>query len=433
MHRFLSDPRVAAFEPLIGRENVKGTIDGVLSRARSETGSSASFETLCARALAGLEKRAAEGLSGVINATGVLLHTNLGRAPVAAQALAEAVRIGSGYSNLEYDLDAGARGSRYARLSDLLREVTGAQDGIVVNNCAAAVLLILDTFAKGRDVIVARNQLVEIGGGFRLPEVFERSGARLVEAGTTNKVYLRDYETALSAQTALLFRSHQSNFRITGFTHETSARELSELGKRAGIPVVEDLGSGALVDLSAYGLPRERTVQDALAEGVDLVAFSGDKLLGGPQAGIIAGTRAAVARLRNNPLLRALRVDKLTLAVLGATLRLYLSPDTLAQIPFYRMLGASVESLERRAARYAQAVPGAEPAATTAYVGGGSIAEHAFASAGIRVKDPSGAIALRLRRTTPPVIGRTQQGYWYADLRTIAPEDDDTVIALLRG
>jgi len=343
------------------------------------------------------------------------------------------VRIGSGYSNLEYDLDAGARGSRYARLSDLLREVTGAQDGIVVNNCAAAVLLILDTFAKGREVVVARNQLVDIGGGFRLPEVFERSGARLVEAGTANKVYLRDYERALTAQTALLFRSHQSNFRISGFTHETSAQELSVLGKRAGIPVVEDLGSGALVDLSAYGLPHERTVQEALAEGVDLVAFSGDKLLGGPQAGVIVGSRAAVARLRTNPLLRALRVDKLTLAVLGATLRMYLSPDTLAHIPFYRMLGASIASLEERAARYVQAVPGAQAAATTAFVGGGSLAEHVIASAGVRFADPAGTLERQLRRTSPPVIGRTERGHWYLDLRTIAPEDDATVIALLRG
>ncbi|MGZ3542566.1 MAG: L-seryl-tRNA(Sec) selenium transferase, partial [Vulcanimicrobiaceae bacterium] len=395
----------------------------------------APFDALLDGVLGRLERSRMQTLVGAINATGILLHTNLGRAPLAAEALDAAVRVGAGYSNLEFDLDEGTRGSRYNRVTAALQSVTGAEDALVVNNCAAAVLLMLDTLAKGREVVVSRNQLIEIGGGFRLPDVLERSGATLVEVGATNKVYLADYERALTPRTTLLMRSHPSNFRIAGFTHDVDPKELSALGRRVGVPVIEDLGSGALVDLTEYGLPRERTVQDALRDGIDLVAFSGDKLLGGPQAGIIVGKGSLVARLRANPLLRALRVDKLTIAALAGTLALYASPGTRERIPFYRMLGASIDALRERAERYLQGLGGkhVQIVPSAAYVGAGSLPETtlpslALAVSGARTPD---AIASRLRRNDPAIVGRVEGGRVLLDLRTIASEQDSAVIAAL--
>ncbi|MGZ3518644.1 MAG: L-seryl-tRNA(Sec) selenium transferase, partial [Vulcanimicrobiaceae bacterium] len=395
----------------------------------------APFDALLDGVLGRLERSRMQTLVGAINATGILLHTNLGRAPLAAEALDAAVRIGAGYSNLEFDLDEGTRGSRYNRVTAALQSVTGAEDALVVNNCAAAVLLMLDTLAKGREVVVSRNQLIEIGGGFRLPDVLERSGATLVEVGATNKVYLADYERALTPRTTLLMRSHPSNFRIAGFTHDVDPKELSALGRRVGVPVIEDLGSGALVDLTEYGLPRERTVQDALRDGIDLVAFSGDKLLGGPQAGIIVGKGSLVARLRANPLLRALCVDKLTIAALAGTLALYASPGTRERIPFYRMLGASIDALRERAGRYLQELGGkhVKIVPSAAYVGAGSLPETtlpslALAVSGARTPD---AIASRLRRNDPAIVGRVEGGRVLLDLRTIASEQDSAVIAAL--
>ncbi|HMF29277.1 MAG TPA: L-seryl-tRNA(Sec) selenium transferase, partial [Candidatus Cybelea sp.] len=321
MHAVLADERVAAFEATFGRDVIKRAADEVFGRARAS--GDGAYEAIVAELAARLESLHRQRLLRVINATGIMIHTNLGRAPLAGEALAAVAELSRGYSNLEYDLETGERGSRYGRVAAILNDVTGAEDSLVVNNCAAAVLLVLDTFAKGREVIVARSQLVEIGGGFRIPEVLERSGATLVEVGTTNRVYIEDFERALSPHTALLLTTHPTNYRIDGFTHETSPHDLAELGRRTGVPVVEDLGSGALVDLAAYGAPHERTVQEALSDGIGLVTFSGDKLLGGPQAGIVAGRSHLVARLRGNPLLRALRVDKMTLAALGATLQIY--------------------------------------------------------------------------------------------------------------
>ncbi|MGZ3549994.1 MAG: L-seryl-tRNA(Sec) selenium transferase, partial [Vulcanimicrobiaceae bacterium] len=409
-------------------------IDAELDRARHSP-PIAPFDALLDGVLERLERSRMQTLVGAINATGILLHTNLGRAPLAAEALDAAVRIGAGYSNLEFDLDEGTRGSRYNRVTAALQSVTGAEDALVVNNCAAAVLLMLDTLAKGREVVVSRNQLIEIGGGFRLPDVLERSGATLVEVGATNKVYLADYERALTPRTTLLMRSHPSNFRIAGFTHDVDPKELSALGRRVGVPVIEDLGSGALVDLTEYGLPRERTVQDALRDGIDLVAFSGDKLLGGPQAGIIVGKGSLVARLRANPLLRALRVDKLTIAALAGTLALYASPGTRERIPFYRMLGASIDALRERAERYLQELGGkhVQIVPSAAYVGAGSLPETtlpslALAVSGARTPD---AIASRLRRNDPAIVGRVEGGRVLLDLRTIASEQDSAVIAAL--
>ena len=433
VHRFLSDAQIVRYEALLGRAQVKDAIARVLDAARGAMRDGPPpFETLRGAVIEQLERARLETLVPVINGTGVLLHTNLGRAPLAPQAL-EAIReCAEGYSNLEYDAYDGRRGSRYDRAGALLRSVTGAQDALVVNNCAAAVLLILDTFAKGREVVVSRDQLVEIGGGFRLPDVLERSGARLVEVGATNKVYLRDFERALSPDSALILRSHTSNYRITGFTHEVHGTELSLLGKRAGIPVVEDLGSGSLVDLAAYGLPHERTVQEALAEGTDLVAFSGDKILGGPQAGIICGSKPLIARLRANPLLRALRVDKLTLAALAATLRLYAVPERLTGIPLYAMLGATPAQLRERAQRYC-AVPRCEVLETIAFVGGGALPEHGIPSIAVALPGDADRIAATLRRRAHPIAARIENGRALLDLRSILPQQDAQVIAVLQS
>ena len=433
VHRLLDDPAIAPYEALVGRDALRDAIERELRRARG-TRAVPAYAELVAQIGVRLEALAAQSLLPVINGTGIILHTNLGRAPLAREALDAAREIGSGYSNLEYDLLEGARGSRYARVTSLLREASGAGDALVVNNCAAAVLLILDTFAKGLEVIVSRNQLVEIGGGFRLPDVLERSGATLVEVGATNKVYLRDFERALSPKTALMMRSHPSNYSIEGFVHDVDAAELVALGGRVGVPIVEDLGSGALVDLGEYGLPRERTVRDAVGAGVALVAFSGDKLLGGPQAGIIVGAAPAVARLRSNPLLRALRVDKLTLAALAETLRLYRSRESRERIPFYAMLGASLDSLRARAGAYVEKIASAQIVKSEAFVGGGALPKHGFPSIAVAlpVASPQ-SVAARLRGGKPAVVARVDERGVLIDLRTIAPDQDVLAITALEG
>jgi L-seryl-tRNA(Ser) seleniumtransferase len=433
VHRVLDEPRIARFVVLLGAPVVKRHIAAALDAARSGVSApepDAVIEDVLVRCAA--ERR--RGVLGVLNGTGILLHTNLGRAPLAREALEAIGEAAGGASNLEYDLDAGTRGSRYDRLGALLRAATGAEDALVVNNGAAAVLLVLDTFARApdgsaREVVVARNQLVEIGGGFRLPDVLARSGAQLVEVGATNKVRLEDYARALTPRTALLLRAHPSNFRLEGFVAEVSGAELVALGRRAGVPVVEDLGSGALVDLAAYGLPHERTVQEALAEGIDLVAFSGDKLLGGPQAGIVVGRRAAIARMRANPLLRALRVGAPTIAALAATLRLHLDPHGRARIPFYRMLGASAQELRARGDALRARLDGLDVTLVDSegYVGGGSLPlapVNSLALAWRPSRGDANAAAARLRRGTPPVVARVEDDRVLVDLRTIPPERD---------
>ena len=393
----------------------------------------ATSEAVLAAASQRLMRDSARNLTGVLNGTGVLLHTNLGRAPLAPEALAAICDASGGYSNLEFDLDSGERGSRYDRLGGLLRAATGAQASLVVNNCAAAMLLIFDTFARGREAIVARNALIEIGGGFRLPDVLARSGAALIEVGSTNKVYAADFARALSPNTGIILRAHPSNYRISGFVADVAPADLVALGRSVGVPVVEDLGTGALFDLRPYGLPHERTVREAVADGMDVVAFSGDKLLGGPQAGIVVGGSAAIARLRANPLLRALRVDKATLAALGATLRLHADPAKRERIPLYRMLGTPVEALRVRARALRQQLPALEVVDTQAFAGGGTLPLDPIASAGVAFLPPNGATAAlaRLRSATPPLVARIDDARVVIDLRAIEPADDARVAGAL--
>lgn len=432
MHRVLADERVAPYDALLGRNVVKRAAEEVFGRARVL--GDRSYEEIVNELAGRLAAMRRKSLSPAINATGIILHTNLGRAPLAAGALHAVGEIAHGYSNLEYDLERGERGSRYAHAVALLTGVTGAQDALVVNNCAAAVLLVLDTFAKGREVIVARSQLVEIGGGFRIPEVLERSGATLVEVGTTNRVTIEDYERALSPRTALLLRTHPSNYRIEGFMQDAVSRDLAKLGRRAGVPVVEDLGSGALVDLAQYGVAHERTVQEALDDGIGLVTFSGDKLLGGPQAGIIAGSARLVAPIKNNPLLRALRVGKMTLAALAATLEAYRNATIAEHLPIYQMLAAPLDELRGRARPYEEALPNATMVESVGFLGGGTLAQERIPSiaVAIGVEGPD-RLAAQLRSGTPPIVARIDEGRLLLDLRTIFPEDDATVIARCRS
>ena len=363
-------------------------------------------------------------LRPVLNASGVVIHTNLGRAPLSAAALQAAHDAAQGYSNLEYDLDQGERGSRHNLVTDLLKRLTGADDALVTNNNAAAVLLILSALGQGREAIISRGQLVEIGGGFRIPDVMGQSGVRLVEVGTTNRTYAADYEAAIGEQTALLLRVHASNFLQVGFVHQPSLTELVELGNRRELPVVDDLGSGSLLDTTRFGLAREPMVQSSVAAGVTLVAFSGDKLLGGPQAGIIVGRAAEVARLRRHPLMRAIRPDKLTLAALGATLAHYLRGEAEREVPVWRMIAAPADVLEQRARAIADQV-GAEAVESRSAVGGGSLPGQTQVSWAVALQAASpDRLAAALRRADPPIVGRIEADRVLLDLRAILPEQD---------
>lgn len=449
VHRFTDDPEIALYDRALGHAGVRTHVQAVLADARgaAQQGSaSADFTALRGVVLSRLREALSRSLLGVINGTGVLLHTNLGRAPLAQAALADAAALGSGYTNLEYDLESGERGSRYERVSAQLHELSGAEASLVVNNCAAAVLLVLDTFARGREVVVSRGELIEIGGGFRLPDVLRKSGAILVEAGTTNKTYLSDYRNAWTPDTAMFLRTHPSNYRVVGFSAEVEPKALTALARELGVIAFEDLGSGAFIDLGAFGLPHEPTVPESVAAGFDLVAVSGDKLLGGPQCGIICGSSERIERLRRNALLRALRVDKLTLATLSSTLSLYLEPARLCEIPIFAMLTASVESLWVRATAICAALDDApagvrvEPCVTEAATGGGTLPLARIPSAGIAVGcDPSQRalhpdhLVAALRRHRPPVIAKIEGDALIVDLRSVQPREDEPVVHALRA
>jgi len=357
----------------------------------------------------------------VLNATGVIVHTNLGRAPLAAAALERAIEATRGYSNLEYDLAEGRRGSRQDHVASILCRLTGAEAALVVNNNAAALLLALAALAEGRDVIVSRGELIEIGDGFRIPDVLARSGARLVEVGTTNRTRAGDYERAIDERTALLLRVHQSNFRVVGFAERPRLEDLAEIARVGSLPLLDDLGSGALIDLSD-----EPTARASLAAGADLVCFSGDKLLGGPQAGIIVGSAELIERLRRHPLHRALRIDKLSLAALEGTLLLYLDPErALAEVPVLRMLRESPETVHARAERLAAAV-GGEVEETVARVGGGALPLHELSSFACAVEE---SLAAPLRMHEPAVVGIVRDGRLLLDCRTLADAELDILAA----
>ena len=396
----------------------------VLSRAREEI--RAGFEPGDLVALLELELAAARRptLRRTLNATGVLVHTNLGRAPLPEPALERVREVGRGYSNLEYDLSAGVRGSRQDHSAGLLRRLTGAEAALVVNNNAAAVLLALAALAEGREVVVSRGELIEIGDGFRIPDVLARSGARLVEVGTTNRTRAADYEGTIGPDTAVVLRVHQSNFRVVGFTEQPTVEELAAVARRHGLPLVDDLGSGVLVDV-----PDEPSVRESLSAGADLVTFSGDKLLGGPQAGIVVGRAELVERLRRHPLQRALRADKLTLAALEGTLGLYLDPGrALREIPVLRMLFEPAETLRARTERLAALVGGAVEE-TVARVGGGALPLAELPSYACAVEEE---LAPALRAAEPPVIGIVRDGRLLLDCRTLTDTEVDEVAAAVR-
>ena len=445
----LSDPRRAlpsvntllespALQPLLERaprtvvaDAVRQTIDA----ARAEPTSAPVAEAEWAAAVAAtLDRTTRPSLRPVINATGVVLHTNLGRAPLADVAIDALAHVASGFCNLEFDFEAGQRGSRYVHCAALLCELTGAEDAIVVNNCAAALVLALNTLADGREVIVSRGELVEIGGSFRIPDIMAKSGARLVEVGTTNRTRAADYELAIGASTAAIVKVHRSNFALEGFVAEASVTELAARVVPRGIAVLHDLGSGLLLSLEPYGLTGEPTARDALQAGATLVTMSGDKLLGGPQAGIILGARDAIAALRRNPLARSYRVDKLTLAALEATLALYREPPrALREIPALAQLTVPVSDLRERATRIAAAFASAQVVETTASVGGGAFPTARIPSIAVAFDGDVVALERRLRGGEPPVVARIADGRLLADVRTVRPRDDELLATALRA
>lgn len=437
--RLLREPAVEDLAEHYPRDLLVQALRDTLEDARADIRTGAplpELQALLEAARQRLEAAFRPSLRPVINATGVIIHTNLGRAPLSEEALRAVLQVAGGYSNLEYRLEEGLRGSRHEHVSELLRRITGAEDAIAVNNNASAVLLALSTLAQGREVIVSRGQAVEIGGGFRIPDVLRQSGAKLVEVGTTNRTYLRDYEEAITEETAMLLHVHPSNFRVEGFVHSASIDELAALGRRKGIPVVDDLGSGSLLDTARYGLQHEPTVQERIEAGADLVCFSGDKLLGGPQAGLIAGKARLVEQLRQHPLARAIRVDKMTIAALVATLRHYLMGDAERKVPVWRMISMPVAEIETRAARLvrrlrrgglaAELVPGLST------VGGGSLPGETLPTRLIAIASgPDGPapteMANRLRRMDPPAVARLERSLLLLDLRTVRPEEDRVV------
>jgi L-seryl-tRNA(Ser) seleniumtransferase len=373
-----------------------------------------------------------------INATGVIIHTNLGRAPLSDQAVAVMGAAAAGYSDLEYDLSTGERGHRMAAVEDLVCRLTGAESALVVNNNAGAVLLALIAHAAGREVVISRGQLIEIGGGFRIPEVLVQSGARLVEVGTTNRTHRRDYEAALTEHTAAILRAHSSNFRVVGFTAEVSIAEMVEIGRPRGVPVFDDLGSGALLDTAAYGLMHEPMPQESLAAGATLVCFSGDKLLGGPQAGIVIGQKKYVEPLKRHPLARALRADKLCLAALSATLTHYLKREAEQEVPVWRMISMPLDEIGKRAKQWArklrQAGIEAEVIEGRSTVGGGSLPGETLPTwlVAVTCESPDG-MAVRLRRSDPPVIARIEDGRLVLDPRTVMASEEKTLLGVVAG
>jgi L-seryl-tRNA(Ser) seleniumtransferase len=438
--RVLSHPAAARAAQELSRAVVADAAREELSYRRAAIATGAPAPTLDEVVSAALRRAYAAlkpSLRPVINATGVIIHTNLGRAPLSDAAIAAMEAVSRGYSNLEFDLDAGMRGSRHEHVESLLRRATGAEAAMAVNNNAAALLLVLAALAHGREVIISRGQLVEIGGGFRIPDVMAQSGARLVEVGTTNRTYLRDYAAAITDQTAALMRVHASNFKVVGFTAGASVRELASLAHERGLLLIDDLGSGCLLDTTRYGLAPEPTPQQSLQAGADLVLFSGDKLLGGPQAGIVLGRAALIAALKRHPLARAMRMDKASIAALNATLLHYVTGDAVTQVPVWRMIATPEAVLLRRARRLAASIGhGARVVPGRSMVGGGSLPEESLPTHLVALPPQAGLgleeMALRLRSGEPAVVGRIDEGHLLLDPRTVDPRDDSRLRSALQ-
>lgn len=416
-------------------DTVRETLDATRAAIRAGAGCPP-VETLAQQVGVRLAARLRPTLRPAINATGVIVHTNLGRAPLSAEARAAMDAVALGYSNLEYDLEAGRRGSRYVHAEEILCRLTGAEAALVVNNNAAAVLLILMAFAQGRQVIISRGQLVEIGGGFRIPDVMRQSGAMLVEVGTTNRTYIRDYDAAITEATVALMRVHRSNFQLAGFVYEPSLAEMVALAAEQELLVIDDLGSGTLLDTRPYGLAHEPTIQESVAAGALLVSCSGDKLLGGPQAGLILGRADLIASLKRFPLTRALRVDKTTLAGLQATLRHYLLGEATEKVPVWRMISQDGETLAERAKTWVQALGSqgiaAEVVPGRSAVGGGSLPGETLPTrlVALPLESPD-TVASRLRAGEPPVITRIEDERLVLDPRTVLSEQEATLWQLV--
>jgi L-seryl-tRNA(Ser) seleniumtransferase len=431
----LQQPRTRRLTEAYGRDLTLDALRSALQGARDavRAGQSVpSAEVLLESAQRSLAEWTSPSLVPVINATGVILHTNLGRAPLSASALHAMQQVAQGYATLEYDLPSGQRGARTAHAERLLTRLTGAEAALVVNNNAGAVLLALTALAKGREVIVARSQLVEIGGGFRIPDVMRQSGARLVEVGTSNRTHPADFKEALGARTAMLLRAHHSNFRLVGFTSEPTLAEMADIAAAHQVPLVDDLGSGALLDTAAFGLAHEPMVQESLAAGAALVMFSGDKLLGGPQAGILVGREALMARLRKHPLARALRADKLCLAALEATLLHYARGEAAQALPVWQMIAAPLTALRIRAERWAAELGQGQAIESRSTVGGGSLPEETLPTWALALSLPKPQTVLaRLRQASPPIIARVEEQRVLLDPRTVLPDQDEMLLRQL--
>jgi L-seryl-tRNA(Ser) seleniumtransferase len=421
------------------RSVVLDAVRSTVEAARSAGGGQRSEQQWVDTITSAVHEATRPSLRRVINATGVILHTNLGRAPLADSAIRAIEHVAEGFSNLEYDIDTGQRGSRYSHCVGLLRQLTGAEDALVVNNCAAAMVLTLNAIALRKEVLVSRGELVEIGGSFRIPDIMARSGARLVEVGTTNRTHDDDYRRAITPKTAAIVKVHRSNFTIEGFTSEVSIERLAFIAAEHGLPVIHDLGSGLLLSLEDYGLIGEPTAATALASGATLVLMSGDKLLGGPQAGVILGKAAFVGKLRKNPFARAMRVDKLTLSALEATLRLYLEPKrAFREVPVLAMLTESVDQIEARARSIVATLREhnikSDVAHSTASVGGGAFPTSEIASTAVVLEANVERMEERLRRGDPPVIGRIADRKLLLDLRSVLPREDAALVkAIVRA
>ncbi len=418
-----------------GRESTVNALRAVLDESRSRLLAGETINTdsdsLLAHAETRLHRQFRPTLRPVINATGVIIHTNLGRAPLSEAAQQAMLAIAAGYSTLEFDLESGKRGSRLVHAERILSEITGAESALVVNNNASALVLLLSALAGGKEVIISRGELVEIGGGFRVPDVMAQSGAKLVEVGATNRTRASDYERAISDNTALLMRAHASNFKQIGFVESAPREDLADIARRHHLYLVDDLGSGALLDTAPFGLEHEPTVQESIAAGVDLIAISGDKLLGGPQAGLLIGKKALVEQLRRHPLARAVRADKLCLAALSATLEHYRRGEALAKIPVWQMIARPLDAIRAQAERWAAATGGSVIAGEST-VGGGSLPGATLPTALLALDTPNpDALLARLRAADPPVIARIADGRVLLDPRTILPGQEETLLNAL--